>query len=444
MTLPERTESVCPVCLRPLEALLVAEGDEVFLRKSCPEHGDFSCVVWRGLSSWESWKSSKVSLSPEAGRNAACPRACGLCAFHGQTTCAVVLEVTSRCPLKCPVCFADAGTEAPDPPFDMLVEQMRALRPRVEGAVLQFSGGEPTVRPDLLRLVEAARELEFRALQLNTNGLALAEDPDGARRLRDAGLGWVFLQCDGLSERSSRVLRGRDLREFRLRAVEACARAELGVVLVPTLVRGVNEGELGDLVRFARERFPVVRGVHIQPLSFFGRYALPPEDHRRVTLPEIMALLEEQTGGLVRREHFQPSGCEHARCSFRGTYRVEGTTGLVPLGNAPCRCGSRSAEEGARRAMESVRRRWGAPLGDPGEKTSSRGAEDDLDRFLRLGGRETFSVSAMAFQDAWNLDLRRLRECCIHVAAPEGRLVPFCAWNLTAVDGTPLHRRRRG
>ena len=440
MRLPDETESVCPVCLRPVGALLVPEGDEVFMKKSCPEHGDFSCVVWRGVESWKAWRGPKAPPAPELGRNPACPGACGLCSFHAQKTCAVVLDVTSRCLLRCPVCFADAGSEDPDPPLELLLERMEKLRPQVGEAVLQLSGGEPTLRPDLPLLVEGARKRGFGAVQLNTNGLALAEDPALAPRLRDAGLGWVFLQFDGLSERSSRRLRGKDLREPRERAVEACARAELGVVLVPTLVRGVNDGELGDLVRFALGHFPTVRGVHVQPMSFFGRYSLEPQDHRRITLPEVLALLEEQTGGMVRREHFHPAGCEHERCSCRGTYRVEGPGRLVPLGGTPCACRSQSAEEGRSRAVESVRRRWGASL----EKRDDDGAGDALDRFLRQEGRVLFSVSAMAFQDAWNLDLRRLRECCIHAAAPDGRLVPFCAWNLTAADGTPLYRRGAG
>lgn len=449
MALLRRTHSLCPVCLRRIPAALDTEKENVFLRKRCPDHGDFSCLVWEGAPDLHAWTSSRFPLSgPENTPPDDCPRSCGLCEFHEQRSCTVVVEVTERCRLGCPVCFADAGS-GDEPDFATLETLLRKIRDRAEGAILQLSGGEPTERSDLPELLRLASGLGFPGIQLNTNGLRLAEEPGYARRLREAGLGWVFLQFDGLRETTHLALRGRHLGAVKTDALRACAGAELGVVLVPTLQWGVNDDEIGDIVRYGLSLFPTVRGVHFQPLSFFGRYPDPPRDETRLTLPRILRHLVAQTGGLTELSHFRPSRCEHERCSFRAVYLVEAPDRIFPVGHEPC-CGTRPREEGPLRAVESIRRRWGANVsrevsvsgeGVANHCASASSPEDDLDRFLRLGKRGNFSISAMAFQDAENLDLERLRFCCVHAAAPDGRLVPFCAWNLTARDGTPLHRR---
>ena len=176
------------------------------------------------------------------------------------------------------------------------------------------------------------RDKGFEFIQLNTNGLRLAREPGYAAALRQAGLASVFLQFDGVDDAVYRALRGADLWEDKQRAVERCGEAGLGVVLVPTLAPGVNDNALGDILRFALSSGPHVRGVHFQPVSYFGRYPGTPDNDARMTLPEIMRALEDQTRGLARVEHFRPPGCEHALCSFHGNYLRTAQGGLIPLG----------------------------------------------------------------------------------------------------------------
>ena len=165
----------------------------------------------------------------------------------------------------------------------------------------------------LLDLVRRAKAAGFPFVQLNTNGLRLAAEPELADGLREAGLDSAFLQFDGADDSAHLVLRGRSLLEAKLRAVENLGRAGVGVVLVPTVVPGVNDDGLGDLLRLAVALSPAVRGIHFQPVSYFGRYPAPPRDADRITLPELMAGLEAQSGGLVRVRDFQPPGCEIGR-----------------------------------------------------------------------------------------------------------------------------------
>jgi uncharacterized radical SAM superfamily Fe-S cluster-containing enzyme len=325
---------------------------------------------------------------------------------------------------------------------------------------LQLSGGEPTLRDDLPEIVEAARRVGYSFIQVNTNGLRLAADRAYGRRLSAAGLSSVFLQFDGVDDETSLTLRGRALLEQKLRAVRNCGRIGLGVVLVPTLVRGVNTGSVGDIVRQGLRLAPTVRGIHFQPVSYFGRFPRQIGDEGRFTLPELMRCLEEQTDGLIRVDDFSPPGCEHAHCSFHATYMHSGEGGLRALGAAKgdsC-CVVDAGAGGVRKTVETVSRRWTLPsrptnfrlpplpeetyCGSRADATRIEGPLD-LDLFLREVAARSFTISAMAFQDADNLDLERLRGCCISVVSADGRLVPFCAYNLTSREGRSLYRRRK-
>ncbi len=445
-----QTLSLCPECLRRLPAERVRQGDVVSLVKTCPEHGSFRTPIWRGEPGFDSWLRPKTPSAPLRAFHAVrdgCPYDCGLCPEHGQHTCTALLEVTQRCNLGCAVCFARAG-EAAGVQDDPTPAQVGFWYDRVLEASgpcnIQLSGGEPTLRDDLPDLVAMGRGKGFDFIQLNTNGLRLAQDPDFGLALREAGLASVFLQFDGTDDTVYVCLRGRPLLDLKRRAVERCGELGLGVVLVPTVVPGVNDRQLGAILDFALQAGPHVRGVHFQPVSYFGRYPATPDDRGRLTLPELMRGLEQQTAGLVRARHCAPPGCEHALCSFHARYRCTAAGGLEVLqGRSSGGCCPQNAPEplvaaeGARKSKTYTAMQW---AGVSRSESSETGG--DFDRFLQELRPALFSVSAMAFQDAWTLDLERLQGCCIHCVAPDGRLVPFCAYNLTARDGTPLYRGR--
>ncbi len=433
-------ESVCPDCLTRLTGRLIEHENSIRLEKTCPEHGPSAATIWRGEPSFLSWFRPKLPFHGGNRRptGRGCPFDCGLCADHGQRTCTALVEVTSRCNLACPVCFADSGGTATDLAPDILARMFDRIMAQTGGCNLQLSGGEPTVRTDLPLLVGLAKKAGFTFIQLNSNGLAFADDPDLASRLHDRGLSSVFLQFDGLRDEIFARLRGRRLLDVKLLAIDRLTEAGLGIVLVPTVVRDINFDQLGELVRFGLDRQPHVRGVHFQPISYFGRFpASFTPDH--VTLPEIMQGLADQSYGLLRLEDFRPPGCEHALCSFSARYLVHEDGDLQRLGSASCDCSPRPAEQGALTAIEVTARQWSAA---PRANDCAPASDDDLDRFLRRARSHVFAVSAMAFQDAWSLNLERLHGCCIHVAQPDGRLIPFCSFNLTARNGRPLHRPR--
>lgn len=440
--------------------------DETWLERVCPEHGTATALVWRGAPDFEAWRARGAGgVCPEPALsepppNPACPTECGLCAAHARQTCCVLLEVTQRCDLECPVCFAGAWRQAPqDPAIGTIEGWFRRLLEVAPGCNLQLSGGEPTLRDDLPEVIALARTLGHSFMQLNTNGLRLAAESGYAERLADAGLSTVFLQFDGVDDEPYRVLRGRPLAAVKERAVERCAAAELGVVLVPTVVRGVNLDSLGAILDFALARAPAVRGVHVQPLALLGRHtSAGGQGAERVTLPDAMRALAEQSAGRVALADLTPGDCEHALCSFSREYlRCDDGT-LAPLGEPEDACGCGAARPRRRDGLAPTEKaahvaaRWSAarpPTARPPATPSNAGCccgsalvdtpaggesdgGDQWDAIIADIKTRTFSVSGMAFQDSWTLDLERLRYCYLHVLAADGRLVPFCSYYLTA------------
>ena len=202
----------------------------------------------------------------------------------------MLLEVTQRCNLGCPICFASSGGEhtVDDPGLTTIAGWYDMLMANGGPFNIQLSGGEPTMRDDLPEIICLGKEKGFSFFQLNTNGLRIANETGYIEKLKEAGLSTVFLQFDGFSDKANLALRGRSITEDKIRAVRRCKEAHIGVVLVPTVMKGANDDELGDILRFAADNMPIVRGVHFQPVSLFGRYSAG-EDAR--TFPSCLIKL---------------------------------------------------------------------------------------------------------------------------------------------------------
>lgn len=464
----KRTYSVCPVCLERIPARLVLRNGNWYMEKTCERHGSYKTVVWRGsapaLTGWGSYHPPKEN---EAGLPD-CPKDCGLCDGHLQSTCCVLVEVTGRCNLRCPVCFAQSGEECtkPEKSVEQLYEDFLFLVGQ-NCRFIQLSGGEPTVRGDLPEIVSAAKKAGATSVQLNSNGLRLGREPGFTTRLAEAGLDFVFMQFDGLDDGVYRTLRGRPLLADKLEAIRVCGENGIGVTLVPTVVPRVNDNQIGAVIKFGIEHSPAVRGVHFQPVSYFGRYPKPPDDESRITLPEIVSAIEEQTEGMIRRSDLAPSSCDHPRCGFHGDFMImpDKLVSLLPqLAAEPAGCCCKTAgtlenlgaAEEALRDSEALRnrnfvaRRWKRNLDLEKKAAESSqaaggtccsaaagrdsGTDDavDFDTFLARVAANGFTVTGMAFQDAYNLDIERLRRCSLHVY-DEGRIIPFCAKYLTGI-----------
>lgn len=420
------TRALCPVCLRNLPAQLIRQDrGQISIQRTCPEHGFFSAPVWRGKMDFERWIQSAAPLSGEEGIH--CPGNCGICPEHGAESCCVLLEVTRRCNLRCRFCFADGGGQAQDPTAEEMRSAIRDIVRQCGQPLLQLSGGEPTLRDDLPELVRYAKEAGCSYVQVNTNGIRLAQEPDYARKLKQAGLDIVFLQFDGTTDAIYEILRGKPLLQTKCQAICVCGELGLGVTLVPTVVPGVNDGLLGELISFASDRVPAVRGIHFQPVSYFGRYPDLPQGDGRYTLDDLMTDISRQSG--IPPESFLPSRCDHPLCGFHANFLVEPGGGLRPLSSISHSARQRGT---ARDNREYVARNWIRHPAEPAPE-DAWGEEMDFDTFLYRIRHGSLTLSAMAFQDAMNLNVERLHQCTLHVYS-HGRVKPFCANYLTAME----------
>jgi uncharacterized radical SAM superfamily Fe-S cluster-containing enzyme len=434
------TESLCPICLKKIDANIVLKDNKYYMEKVCPEHGNYSSVVWKGSIPMESWVRKKgrvFIINPQTETEKGCPFDCGICGEHRQYTCLALIEVTKNCNLNCKYCFADAEVAKSEDPT---LEQIRFLYQSVLDASgvcsIQISGGEPTTRDDLPEIIRIGNEMGFDFIQLNTNGIRIAEDEEFVKELRAAGLSSVFLQFDGTQDSIYTELRGKRLLEIKRKAIENCEKNSIGVVLVPTVVPGVNVDNIGEIIDFALDNAPVVRGVHFQPVSYFGRIPFVPEDKDRITLPEVIDEIDRQTEGRFSKESLKPTGSENSLCSFNGSYICNGKNNIMNVTSFASCCSSENAADGVSKCKDYVARTWSYKKTDSNKETSAT----DWDEILYNIQHNTFSLSGMAFQDAWNMNLERLKDCCIHVVSPEGKLIPFCAYNLTDAKGRFLYR----
>jgi uncharacterized radical SAM superfamily Fe-S cluster-containing enzyme len=465
MQVIKETKSLCPECLQVLDATIFEEDNKVFIEKECPEHGKFREIYWSDYEQYQRAETlrcdGKGMDNPRTETKLGCPYDCGICPEHKSHTGLAIIDITNRCNLRCPVCFANAAAAGYvyEPTKEQIFEMMKNLRNNkpVPPPALQFSGGEPTIRKDLPELVKKAEELGFHHLEVNTNGIRLAQSVEYCRELLEAGASTIYLQFDGLTSDVYKFTRGADLLETKMKAIQNCREAGLSIVLVVTLVKGVNDHQLGDIIRFAIDNFDIVRCVNVQPVSICGRIPADEREKMRITIPDFMRLVEEQTEGKIKVSDFYPVPTvvpiSRAVSALRGKDYVEFTThphcgmatyafveddDLIPInryGNVDkfIKTLDKVYEDAKKGKTKKAKLRLIGALRHikfgllrkyllPILRTGSYESLGDLHRKMLL-------ISTMHFMDPYNFDLERVQRCCIHYAVPDGRIIPFCSMN---------------
>ncbi len=465
------TQSLCPECLTLVTAKIIARDGRVYFQKRCPTHGtreDFVCSDVREYDRMEFSLEGKLPAQFGTTPDRGCPYDCGLCTEHEQHTCVGLVEITSSCNLSCPMCYASSGPGGKHLSFEECRQAIDRLV-EVEGRpeVLQLSGGEPTIHPEFLRILEYGCGQAIDLVMINSNGIRFAHDPEfTAMVARSRHRLEVYLQFDGFSDDTSRRLRGESLVETKLRAIDALGKHGVRVILVTTLQPGVNEHEIGAIVKFGLER-PWITGVSFQPATYSGRHVLPSDLERRITFPDVVRAVVEQTDGLFRADDFMPLPCAHPNChSLSYAYRSGGR--VVPLARFIdarnhldiLANGITFTRSRARQLIEKYLGRVGCcsgGCGDDGEAQPTIGNQvlpiiqqqtpshdptsDVAAEFFRraiaeqLSPADVFRITITSFLDAYNFDVRRLMKCCIHHVLPSGHVIPFCAYNVLYRDG---------
>lgn len=474
------TQSVCPYCYRILPAVIVERDGKVYIRRVCPEHGEIEEIYYGDVEIYKRF--IKWDLEGRGSRHIyvplerPCPFNCGLCPLHKNHTALVNIVLTNRCNLSCWYCFfyAEAAGYVYEPTLEQIREMVRAVKKQAVTIAVQLTGGEPMLRDDLVDIIKMLKEEGVRHIQLNTNGIRFCElfmeDPakaiEFARELRRSGLNTVYLSFDGVTPMTNWKNHWEIpyiLEVFRRSGITS-------TVLVPTIIKGINDHELGQIIRFAAKHNDVVRGVNFQPVSLTGLMKKREREKYRITIPDAIKKIEEQTEGEISREDWfpVPVSAIFSRFieAFSGQFKFE-------MDNHPV-CGAATYvyvdKSGGRirlipvtrfvdveGLLEYLREKWedlitGSKRIIVGLKLlysirkfiDSSKAPKEFDLFkillniiikrsyeaLAVLHYKMMFIGMMHFMDLYNYDIQRVMRCNIHYGTPDGKLIPFCAFNI--------------
>lgn len=463
------TKSICPECFRVINAqIFVDEKDIVKIGKNCPIHGYFedtytfsSLKLYRWAEKYAN--EGKGIDNPRTESLKGCPFDCGLCPNHKSHTVLAIIDITNRCNLRCPICFANAA--ASGYVYELSLEQIRKIMENfmknspVHPPALQLSGGEPTVRDDLPTIVSMAKEIGFRHVEVNSNGIRFANDIEFFKKVKEAGMDTIYLQFDGLEDKIYKQSRGIPLLETKLKVIENARKLGFdSIVLVVTLVKGINDNQLGRIIEFALNNSDVIRCVNVQPVSITGRIDKESREAMRINTSDFMELVEKQTNGLITIEDFRPVPSvvpiSKAIGALKNKHYVEFTTSpfcgvatfLLKDKNGKWTPITRLAD--VDKFFESMEKIYNNAINGQRIRASLRlistlryikpslvkslvwpilkeGSYEALGKFMR----NVVMIGCMHFMDPYNFDLQRMERCVIHYGLPDGTIRPFCSYN---------------
>ncbi|ALL01129.1 Fe-S osidoreductase [Pyrodictium delaneyi] len=483
------TTSICPYCTRLLPAVIYEKDGSIYIRKVCPTHGTIDELYFsdaRQFYRFMSLEEEGVGVTPHVKLAAPCPFNCGLCPRHKNHTALANLVVTNRCDLSCWYCFfyAEKMGYVYEPTLEQIREMIRQYKKEGVTMSVQITGGEPTLRPDLVEIIKLLKEEGVTHIQLNTHGITFARlwfekgidaAVSYARALREAGLNTIYMSFDGVTPRANPKNHWEvpyTLEVFRKAGMTS-------VVLVPTVIKTINDNELGAIIKFAAKHMDVIRGVNFQPVSLTGRMRKEERRRYRVTIPDVLKWVEEQTDGQIPADSWFP-----IPVAAKVAYFLEAMSGelKVCMGNHPA-CGS-ATYVFVERGNDGLPKRF-IPITEffdvegfveyIDEKTAELRKEEftstskfkrtirlaaivkDISRFVdreripkdlnitkllvnvfvkrnydalgELHYRMLF-LGNMHFMDQYNYDVERVMRCNIHYLTPDGRVIPFCTYNV--------------
>jgi uncharacterized radical SAM superfamily Fe-S cluster-containing enzyme len=467
------------------------DNGKVVMEKTCPKHGNFRDVIWSDAAMYlrvEKWAKDGVGVkNPAIPKAKQCPFDCGLCDLHLSHTALANVDLTNRCNLKCPICFANANSAGYvyEPDYDTVVKMLQMLRDQrpVPCPAVQFSGGEPTIHPRFFDIIKVARQMGFAQVQAATNGIKFAESVEFGQKAHDAGLNTIYLQFDGLRSEIYKRARGKDLLDVKQKAIENLRKVpnRPSVVLVPTIVKGVNDDQVWPIMDYALRNMDIVRGVNYQPVAFTGRITSEELEKGRYTLTDLAHDMEKQSGGKIMASDWYPvptvvgvselvsaiagkdmvTFTNHVHCGLATYLFVKDENNIVPVTRfidveglfvelyalAKKARGKRVQLFTKVKAYNLIKKymiKDKVPGGmDTIEflKVLRRVFSEDTKKGLSKFSWKMMYVGAMHFQDSYNYDIERVKRCSIHYTTPDMKLIPFCAYNSGPVYRTGVEKK---
>lgn len=434
------TISLCPVCLKRIEAKIVFEDSKVFMLKTCPDHGFHKVLIATDIEYYKNIrnynKPSETPLKFNTKVHYGCPYDCGLCTDHEQHSCLTLIEVTDRCNLACPTCYAMSSPHYGRHRTLKEIEQMLDIIVANEGEpdVVQISGGEPTIHPQFFDILDIAKKKPIKHLMINTNGIRIANDPGFAERLATYMPDFeVYLQWDSFRPEVLETLRGKDLSDIRYKAIEKLNELNLSTTLVMTLQKGLNDDEIGQSIEYALQQ-RCVRGVTFQPVQIAGRFEHDPEKNR-LTLTDVRDGILKQTD-IFNPNDILPVPCNPDALAMGYALKLNGKVFPLTRYIDPQMLLDSSKNtivyEQDEKLHEHILKVFSTGI-------SVDRVTEDMHQLLcclpqivapGLSYENLFRVIIMRFIDAYDFDVRAIKKSCVHIVSKSGQIIPFETMNL--------------
>ncbi|MFZ1386960.1 MAG: radical SAM protein [Thiolinea sp.] len=436
-----QTQSLCEECLAVVPAKIIFQHGNVYYQKRCVEHGVQKTLVSTDI---EYFKRCKDYLKPgdmpekfQTEIKRGCPHDCGLCPDHEQHSCLALFEIIDECNMHCPVCFANSapGKGNPRSMEDIEIMLQTLLDSEQQPDLVQVSGGEPTLHPQLMPILRRLKASPIRHLMLNTNGIRIARDPHLVEELASLKPGFeVYLQFDSLKAAALQNIRGQDMRNIRQQALEKLEKHNISTTLVCVIRKGVNDAEIGELIQFAQQ-WKCVRGITFQPVQDAGRN----EDGKpanRITLSEIRTRIIEADNSFGDVDMI-PLPCHPENISIGYGLRMDDkiipVTGLLPRDELLKGVDNTITFEKSAGLKEAFLKLFSL---DACSEQTTENLETllcCLPRIQSNGGLtydNVFRIVIMSFMDKYDFDIASVKRSCTHFVEPNGKIYPFDTWNL--------------
>ena len=445
------TQGMCGKCRSIVNARIYEKDKKIFQENLCVKCGNSETMIAEN-SAWyfdsinfpvKTVKPSKINWPIKNG----CPRDCGICSWHENRVNLPVFSITNACNMNCPICFT---YNRKDKIYFMSQDEMKKtvdflLENNDEYDLINITGGEPTLHPELVSLVKIAKHEKIGRITLNSNGIRLANDERLLAELAELGV-YIILSFDTLNSEASIKIHGEDIVAVKLKALDNLARYGIGVTLLNVMIKGVNDHEIYEIINLSN-RYPNIRSITIQNMTFTGQGGSEFTPHERLTLDMAARIIEEKSMEEILMKNFFPLPSNHPLCYniayfFKTDSGLKSFTDILPKDKLIELIGSsyimHPDEKFNDTFNEAITSSWVDERNDDLllfikrllKKMYPR--DRSLTPFERqqIAEESILTVYIHAHMDEENFDISRI-VCCTDLVPVDGeRLIPACAYNL--------------
>jgi len=451
MTKLHETTSLCSSCKQGIPAEIHEMDGKIWLKKICADHGARDVLIASQASWYHSVMAFPAALKPPSliskSVTAGCPFDCGACPSHQQKVYLPVIPITSACNLDCPICYTINKNEGPfhisPDEFARILEVIRANDPEMK--IINLTGGEPTMHPQLTKIIRLCHDAGIHRVTISTHGLPFVKNEVMLQELAELKAR-IVLSFDSFHEETNMKMVGAHLHQAKMKVLDQLEKYNVDTTLIPVVALGYNDREIGNLIELALQR-DFIRSLEIHTMTFTGQGGAHFDGASRMTACEVLEEIERSTNGAIRMNDFVPSPCAHPLC-YQTCYLLQMNNGEhLPFARFM------SATQIRELLTDNL-------YMEPGEKMEAVLQDVINDLWSRDSGEQVLSVLKSLIQrlfpnhpiryeeqqvisersaktiyihshmDEENFDVDRVRQCCVGVPAQDGTNTPTCSYNV--------------